>query len=652
MLMSLSLLVGLLQGPIPVYRSVGSTPGPLATGQGMTSLTVSATVATFEQRLPDNVGVGDVIQYDSNGDGTPDVLAFIIQRYSGASFEVRDRRTFTPPPATTHVWSVFRAYATLAAAVNTADRPGLVTGGTENPVIDPALADFDTFDGGMDLVAADNVLYVACYDDGDVPDDTLVWVGPPWVTDAQHRINLFTPVNASEVGVSQRHNGTWGNGYRRTQGLHIVDRDVTVDGLSMQQGRALGPPNDSQFDNRVLLVHSGHKGSDIRISNCYGEQARTDGSAWGRAFDFYDDDFPFGTSTTQILLWNSIGVTWSSMVTTALDGSAAIMANTSDSLFVANCTAIAPNGASAIMAGNDNGAATAASLTNTIAASTGGPSLAVIMTAPPFVADHVSTLDMSLTANATTPDGGMNFPGNAVTFAGPTDFHLAGSDTGAAGRALPLTSDPRFTFTDDIDGQPRQGSWDLGADQRYAPSPPAVTTEPALVHGPDSATLLGQALPNFSATRAWFRYAPGTVGACDDAFGQRAPQASSISAGQDDRVPVVFAQSVTGLLPQTTYSFCAIAENDGGLGFGALLMFTTSGDGGVMSDGGEPDAGPRDGGAADAGFGNPQSDRVSCGCGTGGPVASLALLLLALLLPTLRRLRPPAKRAACAAAAR
>jgi uncharacterized protein (TIGR03382 family) len=651
MLMSLSLLVGLLHGPVPVYRSVGSNPGPLATGQGMVSLTINATVATFEQRLPDNVGVGDVIQYDSNGDGTPDVLAFIIQRYSGASFEVRDRRTFTPPPATTHAWSVFRAYPTLAAALNTADRPGLVTGGTENPAIDPALVDFDTFDGGMDLVDAGNVLNVACYNDGDVPDDTLVWVGPPWVTDAQHRINIFTPVNAGEVGISQRHHGTWGSGYRRTQGLHIVDRDVTVDGLSIQQDRALGPPNDSQFDNRVLLVHTGHKGSDIRISNCYGEQARTDNAAWGRVFDFYDDDFPFGMSTTQALLWNSIGVTRSSMVTTPIDGSAAIMANTSDSLFVANCTAIAPNGATAILAGNDHGASTAATLLNTIAVSIDGGSLTLIQAAPPFIANHVSSIDTSVTTAAMTASGGMNFPGNMVTFVGPADFHLAASDTGAVARALALTSDPHFTFTDDIDGQPRQGSWDLGADQRYTPSPPAVTTQPAGVHGPDTATLVGQALPNFSAAHGWFRYGPGAVSACDDAFGQRAPPASSIAVGQNDLTPVTYAQTVTGLMPLTTYSFCAIAENDAGLGFGMLLMFTTPGDGGVMPDGGAPDAGApdaglRDGGAADAGPVSPQTDRVSCGCGQADGPLALPLVLLAV-----QRLRHR-RRAARAAAAR
>jgi hypothetical protein len=115
----------------------------------------------------------------------------------------------------------------------------------------------------------------------------------------------------------------------------------------------------------------------------------------------------------------------------------------------------------------------------------------------------------------------------------------------------------------------------------------------------------------------------------------------SIALGQDDVTPVAFTQAIAGLAPGTTYSFCAIAGNDAGLGFGLLQQFTTLGDAGTPGDGGMP----RDAGTPDAGPGQEHSDRVSCGCGQSGAAP------LALLVPLAFRLRRRSLRAACAAAA-
>ena len=61
---------------VELYRSVGTTATALESGTG-NGLTISGSTATFDSGLADNIGVGDVIQYDSDGNSSIDALAFI-----------------------------------------------------------------------------------------------------------------------------------------------------------------------------------------------------------------------------------------------------------------------------------------------------------------------------------------------------------------------------------------------------------------------------------------------------------------------------------------------------------------------------------------------------------------------------------------------
>jgi hypothetical protein len=65
----------------------------------------------------------------------------------------------------------------------------------------------------MDLVSAGTILNVACYNDG-VDTSSYVSIEEPWITGANNYIRVYTPTDTSEVGTSQRHNGTAGTGYR------------------------------------------------------------------------------------------------------------------------------------------------------------------------------------------------------------------------------------------------------------------------------------------------------------------------------------------------------------------------------------------------------------------------------------------------------
>ncbi len=107
-------------------------------------------------------------------------------------------------------------------------------------------------------------------------------------------------------------------------------------------------------------------------------------------------------------------------------------------------------------------------------------------------------------------------------------------------------------------------------------APPTVTTVAAMGVLSSAAVLNGTANPNQSATIGWFRYDTVNPGACDDTFGTRAPIFGGTSLGAGV-ASVPYSQSLSGLMPLTTYYYCAIASNPEGKSFGAVLSFSTSG---------------------------------------------------------------------------
>ncbi len=176
---------------------MGITPGALATGAG-NALTISGSTATFAAALPGNIGVGDVIKYDSDNSGTitpSDAIAFIHGRTDSHVFTVKDKSGATPTPVAGDTdWSVFRAYRSLADWESQ----------TENPsILEPSENDVNP---SPDLVTAGTIMNVACYADGA---DTAAVTITGWTTGAATYIDIFTPYQPSHVGASQRHSGVW-----------------------------------------------------------------------------------------------------------------------------------------------------------------------------------------------------------------------------------------------------------------------------------------------------------------------------------------------------------------------------------------------------------------------------------------------------------
>ncbi len=107
------------------------------------------------------------------------------------------------------------------------------------------------------------------------------------------------------------------------------------------------------------------------------------------------------------------------------------------------------------------------------------------------------------------------------------------------------------------------------------PAGPLVTTGVASPVTATTATLNASANPNGAASTGWFRYASTDPGTCNDTFGTRAPAGTGTHNLGAGNAAVNYAQPLSGLLPGTTYYYCALAQNLVGLSTGGVLSFTT-----------------------------------------------------------------------------
>lgn len=103
------------------------------------------------------------------------------------------------------------------------------------------------------------------------------------------------------------------------------------------------------------------------------------------------------------------------------------------------------------------------------------------------------------------------------------------------------------------------------------PAAPTVSTAAVSSIGSNSATLEGLVTPNGLSTSGWFRYDTTHPGTCNNTFGSTTG-GISVGAGQDE---LPLTRAISGLLPGTTYYYCALAGNTLGITYGEVLSFTT-----------------------------------------------------------------------------
>jgi len=426
----------IIESPLKkMYRSVGpSNTSDLIQGtdSGGIDLTITAESATFGSALPSNVGVGDAIEFDSDDDGTVDTICFIHALTDSTTCFVRDAAggEVTATIADDQDWAIYRAYTSLSNAES----------GIENTGINLTLRNFDdwtaggtaaTDDVGRDLVANNEQWNIACYADAD--DTTAVTINS-WTTGTNTYLSIFAPYDTDEVGTTQRHDGTTGNGYFLTTGaleaITIQDNYVRIEGI------------EASSNSNIINVNTIAAANDIRVSYCLLHDTVAVGSE-----GIYCAD-------TDIILraWNNI------LYDIDLNGIQARSTNLSDA-YIYNNT-ISDCGSDGIQT---NGSVCVA--INNLIANCGGTN---------YNGTFNASSDYNWSDDATDPGGANDInSGDAgwsdVNFADEPadDFHLDSSDTDAINGGTNLSLDGNLSFSDDIDADSRDGDglWDIGADE-------------------------------------------------------------------------------------------------------------------------------------------------------------------------------------------
>jgi hypothetical protein len=445
--------IGADENVAKIYRSVGAgATSPLAWGGTADSsygnMTISGLIATFWRPLPDNVGVGDALQYDADNTGGIDKIVFITKRIDSTHYSVR-KSDGTAPDATTSLpnsgWGIYRSYISLNNAY----------AGTENTGIADAVENFDTFSSSKDLTINNEQWNIACYGTG-TSDTTAVYLSN-WTSSVDDYLRIYTPTRLDEVGTSQRHAGKW---------------DANKYNLSVSTGYALREALNYYAKIDGLQVYSGDSGA-VRFYNITGSGSAT-----------LSNSIIKGNSSNynRVVAADSIGGSFKLYIFNNIiyDGSGLEVAG----IFIseANITAYVYNNT---ITGNTEGikisAGTAIAKNNIVKGS--GDTYSYYGTFSTGT-DYNST-----DANDDIGTGSNNRKSQTFTFADATnkDFHLAPGDAGARNYGADLTNDLYLPINSDIDStgvpsgtkdaincvstddacltRPRATSWDIGADE-------------------------------------------------------------------------------------------------------------------------------------------------------------------------------------------
>ena len=410
--------IGADEAGIALYRSVGTDSADLNTDSRQ--VVVSGSTATFAGVMPNNVGVGDAIQYVSGGAYQ---VAFIHARQSAQVYTVKDWEGNAPLAATLTDCNVYRVYNSLFNWESNSVA-------NVNANIDASVDDYCVMPS-TNLTTDNTIAMVPCYAAATADATSTTIDG--WATGIGNYIDIYTPTASTEVGTSQRHSGVWGNGYRMDgASMSIDDEYVRVDGIAMRREGG-------------LISISGQTGvGDVYISNCWlnNNSAAGNGDLFTIASDVY----------VTAYVWNTMGISDSTNTNADVfdySGGTAMA-------YFYNCTAIA-NNSSGFDAVNYK-----AYIVNCLAYISGSGT---------GFSDHIAYGAYNASNDGSAPGTGSR-TGQAFTFvdAANNNYLLADADEGAKDHGEDLSNDLTISFTTDILGttRPTGDAWDIGANETPA----------------------------------------------------------------------------------------------------------------------------------------------------------------------------------------
>ncbi|MFX1555524.1 MAG: hypothetical protein ACFFBV_16490, partial [Promethearchaeota archaeon] len=402
-----------------IYYSVGTSRQTETDLKNASTVTIVSGTATFSEPQPYNIGVGDEVNY-GEGAGTN---VYISGRSSPTVYSVTTGTGAVPTnvtePATVN--SIKRAFGSLSAAeTSSGDGSHL---------------------GTFDLTSGNGYqLNLVCYADGDgeMTDSPVEILG--WTTGPNNYIRIYTPTSTSEVGESQRHDGTWGTGFRLRPSsgtpIAVYEDYVRIEGIAMQAAASAA----------CISVSGMSTNNDVRISHCLMVGQGTGGSTRG----LIANDTELNLTVWNTIAYNNYG--WQNFY----------VANCTTAYFY-NCTAYNSSGGQGFRTLDTNpGTVTVKNCISMANNYDFYPS-----------AEFDASSDYNMSSDTTAP--GTNSLKSKIAAnqfvsltAGSEDLHLkTGSDA-----IDKVTTDPPTSFTNDIDGDTRPVGtyWDMGADEYIARS--------------------------------------------------------------------------------------------------------------------------------------------------------------------------------------
>jgi len=433
---------------VAIYYSVGTDSSALYSGNA----SASSGVLTLASAASNKIGVGDEIRIGTSK------RYYITRRNSSTSFNIQDSGypsgagtpgdtniTFTTTEIT--IYRAFNLFSTANGAIaKSLDSDHLET---------------------SDLVTGNYQLNWTCYNDGAMNDGYIVIDG--WTTSATAYIRIYTPISTSEVGVSQRHYGITGGGFRLAPTydaggssysvLKIVEDYVRIEGVEIDGSNVSNARNmtgiildqsltaTSEIRLDRLLIHDlANVDSDTEQGDVFAILVE-DGSARISNSFIYDLDGNDDYDSSEIA-----AIRWQSGTSTGTS-------------YVHNVTIydVKQNAGNITARGLDvaGGTVTAKNVAVLDVVSTSGSEAC-------FYGTMTQSNNVSSDATAT---GAQNKTDYSTYFAyitgGSEDLHLKNHSNTLWGiSGADLDSDPNLPITEDIDGYPRDASSpDIGADE-------------------------------------------------------------------------------------------------------------------------------------------------------------------------------------------